>query len=88
VRLETETETTSLLFLPSYINICSVVFEILCGQTDTQTDKRRQKQYLLVACAQVLNLHDENDEDDENDAEKTTDSTGRRLYRLINHHIG
>jgi len=32
------------------INFRSVVFEILCRQTD----RRRQKQYLLSACAQVM----------------------------------
>jgi len=32
--------------LPCYINFRKVVFGILCGQPDVETDKRRQKQYL------------------------------------------
>jgi len=39
------------IFLPSYINFLylSRFFEILCGQTDAQKDRHRQKQYLLAA---------------------------------------
>jgi len=43
-----------LAFAMGHINFCTVVFEILC---DTQTDRRRQKQYLFAACEQVINSH-------------------------------
>jgi len=49
------------IFLPSYINFWPVVFAILCWQTDEQThrqiDRRREKQYLLAACAQVHTMY-------------------------------
>jgi len=41
---------------PSYINFRPVVFEIFCADRHRQTHRRRQKQYLLAAFAQ-LNMH-------------------------------
>jgi len=38
---------------PSYINFCSEVSEILCGQTHRRTEKRCQKQYLQAVSSKT-----------------------------------
>jgi len=50
------------IFLASYVNFRPIVFEILCRQmhgqmhrqTDVQTNRHHQKQYLLAECMQVM----------------------------------
>jgi len=48
--------TTSIVHYETILN-WSVVSEILCGQSHRQTHRRRQKQYLLAACAQVSSYY-------------------------------